>query len=75
MNIRFFKQHKSYQYNMLHMKSLSEQAHFKAPVMQYLLVVKRVEILPQRIYIFNNTIKELFTHTVGKHNLIVKRVE
>ena len=60
---------------MLDIRLESVQAQLKAPVMQSKIIVNRVEILPQRIYIFNNTIKELFTHTVGKHNLIVKRVE
>ena len=44
---------------MLHIKSESEQAPLKAIVMHPKLIVKRVEILPERIYIFNSTKKNL----------------
>ena len=43
---------------MLHIKSEYEQADSKAPVMQCKLVVKRVEIPTQRIYIFNSKKKK-----------------
>ena len=43
----------------------SHQAHLKAPVVQSMLIVKRLEILPQRIYIFNK--KEFVTHKTREH--------
>ena len=43
----------------------SQQAHLKAPVVQSMLIVKRLEILPQRIYIFNK--KEFVTHKTREH--------
>ena len=56
---------------MLHIRSEFEQAPLKAPVMRPKVIVKRVEIPPERINIFNNT--KVINSIHGTHKIRIKK--